>query len=184
MSIASKLALADHLATTQPVEGQSHNDYLAEAFNRWPDLTNDERRWAMKAAAARLNEEGNQRKAEGEALVRSARFALLLPFDPTSSIRRACSLVLRRSTSLVGFQGFVFELNVTRSLVRRIPPHQRPVRLPEKIYAEIRARKPAANIAIVVSSVYIRYGMPDGYTSATLPARVLSGTDGLAARVS
>jgi hypothetical protein len=53
-----------------------------------------------------------------------------------------------------GFQGFVFEFRVNRSLVRRIP-----IRLPEKPDA----KKPAARISIVVSSVYIDYNMPRGY---------------------
>ena len=60
-----------------------------------------------------------------------------------------------------GFQSFVVEFNLTRSLGRSIPPSQRPVRLPEKIHE----RKPATGISVAVSSVYIDYSMPSGYLS-------------------
>jgi hypothetical protein len=60
-----------------------------------------------------------------------------------------------------GFQGFVVEFNLTRSLVRSIPPFQRPVRLPKKIHE----RRPATGISVAVSSVYIDYSMPSGYLS-------------------
>lgn len=56
-----------------------------------------------------------------------------------------------------GFQGFVFELRINRS-VRRTP-EQKPVRLPENTHL----RKPAATISIAVSSVYNRYSMPSGH---------------------
>jgi hypothetical protein len=60
-----------------------------------------------------------------------------------------------------GFQGFVFGFRVNGTPLQRIPPEQQPVRLPDKTHA----RKPAATISIVVSSVYIDYSMPSGYVS-------------------
>jgi hypothetical protein len=41
------------------------------------------------------------------------------------------------------------------------PPHQQPVRLPEKTHE----RRPATEISVGVSSVYIDYSMPSGYLS-------------------
>jgi hypothetical protein len=60
-----------------------------------------------------------------------------------------------------GFQGFVFELQVNRTLMHRIPRQEQPVNLPEKIYE----RKPAAGISILIRSIYIDYSMPTGYLS-------------------
>ena len=41
------------------------------------------------------------------------------------------------------------------------PPHQQPVRLPDKTPE----RRPTTGISVVVSSVYIDYSMPSGYLS-------------------
>jgi hypothetical protein len=59
-----------------------------------------------------------------------------------------------------GFQGFVFQFCVNRTLGRRIPTKQRPVSLPDTY-----ARKPATNISVAVHSVYVSYSMPAGYVS-------------------
>ena len=36
-------ALANYLAETRPRDDQSYDDYLREAFARWPDLTEPQR---------------------------------------------------------------------------------------------------------------------------------------------
>jgi hypothetical protein len=67
MHTEAALALANHLATTMPADGQSYDDYMADAFARWPDLSDAEIDWAIERAAdvsrreaAQLNEEADE----------------------------------------------------------------------------------------------------------------------------
>jgi hypothetical protein len=66
MSTQDALALANHLATTLPRDDQSYDAYMADAFARWPTLSETEIGWAIQRAAAMSRREGNRLYMEAD----------------------------------------------------------------------------------------------------------------------
>lgn len=66
MSTEQAFALANLLARTLPSEGQSFDDYLADALARWPTLSDDEVNWAIQHAADISRRDGNRLSREAD----------------------------------------------------------------------------------------------------------------------
>lgn len=124
------------------------SDRWTESFHAHVLLSRSDFDAALNLVNAALNE---GRVVSATLIVRSAQI------DPETHFSRIDDVELSN-----GFQGFVFEFRVSRTFLKRIPPEQRPVRLPDKITE----KKPTTGIVVAVSSVYISYSMPSGYISA------------------
>jgi hypothetical protein len=66
MSTENAMALANYVGTVLPQEGESFDDYMAKALDRWPDLTDAEVSWALRRAADISRREGERHLEEAD----------------------------------------------------------------------------------------------------------------------
>lgn len=72
MTQNTALQLANFLASTQPADGQSFDQYMADALSRWPNLSEQQIQWAISRAAEINHQEAAQLFDEAETMEKLA----------------------------------------------------------------------------------------------------------------